>query len=53
MYKQGYTYESAGKLVEVVWACIEKKIRICRQESDGDGGAGDKKERKTEAEVVG
>ena len=27
--------------------------RICGQESDGDGGAGEKKERKTEAEVVG
>ena len=24
-----------------------------RQESDGDGGAGEKKERKTKAEVVG
>ena len=29
----------------------EKTIR--RQESDGDGGAGEKKERKTKAEVVG
>ena len=27
--------------------------RIRRQESDGDGGAGEKKERKTKAEVVG
>ena len=27
--------------------------RICGQESDSDGGAGEKKERKTEAEVVG
>ena len=27
--------------------------RILRQESDGDGGAGEKKERKTKAEVVG
>ena len=35
----------------MVWACTEKRIR--RQESDGDGGAGEKKERKTEAEVVG
>ena len=34
--------ESARKYVEVVWACIEKKRRICRQESDGDGGAGGK-----------
>ena len=29
----------------------EKGIR--RQESDGDGGAGEMKERKTKAEVVG
>ena len=36
----------------MVWACIEKGRRIRRQESDGDGGAGEKKERKTEAEVV-
>ena len=28
------------KQVEVVWACIEKRRRIRRQESDGDGGAG-------------
>ena len=34
----------------MVWACIEKR-RTCGQESDG--GAGEKKERKTEAEVVG
>ena len=27
--------------------------QICRQESDGDGGAGEKKESKTKAEVVG
>ena len=26
---------------------------VCGQESDGDGGAREKKERKTEAEVVG
>ena len=32
---------------------IEKRRRIRRQESDGDGGAGEKKERKTKAEVVG
>ena len=25
-------------------ACTEKRRRICRQESDGDGGAGEKKE---------
>ena len=42
--------ESAGnlvaKLVEVVRACNEKRRRIRRQESDCDGGAGEKKERK-------
>ena len=32
---------------------IEKRIRTRRQESDGDGGAMEKKERKTKAEVVG
>ena len=37
----------------MVWARIEKRRRISRQESDGDGGAGEKKERKTKAEVVG
>ena len=37
----------------MVWARIEKRRRICGQESDGDEGAGKKKERKTEAEVVG
>ena len=31
----------------------EEKTNIRRQESDGDGGAGEKKERKTKAEVVG
>ena len=33
--------------------CFEKRRRIRRLESDGDGGAGEKKERKTKAEVVG
>ena len=37
----------------MVWACREKGTRIRRQESDGDGGVGEKKERKTKAEVVG
>ena len=36
----------------MVWACTERR-RIHRQESDGDGGAREKKERKTKAEVVG
>ena len=37
----------------MVWACIVKRRRIRREESDGNGGAGEKKGRKTEAEVVG
>ena len=37
----------------MVWACIEKRRRIRREESDGDGGAREKKERKTKAEVAG
>ena len=28
----------------MVWACIENRRRIRREESDGDGGAGEKKE---------
>ena len=32
-----------------LWACIENRRRIRREESDGDGGAGGKKERKTKA----
>ena len=32
---------------------IEKRRRICGQASDDDGGVEEKKERKTEAEVVG
>ena len=35
----------------MVWACFEKRKGIRREESDGDGGAGEKKERKTKAEV--
>ena len=35
----------------MVWACIEKRGRIRRQQIDGGGGAGEKKERKTEAGV--
>ena len=33
----------------MVWACLEKRRRIRGQESDGDGGAGEKTGRKTEA----
>ena len=32
---------------------IAYNLNIGRQESDGDGGAGEKNERKTEAVVVG
>ena len=35
----------------MVWARIEKRRRMCRQESNGDECAGEK-ERKTEAEMV-
>ena len=31
----------------MVWASIEKRRRICGQESDGDGCAGKQKERKS------
>ena len=37
----------------MVKACIEKRRQIRRQDSDDDGGAGEMKERKTKAEVVG
>ena len=30
------------------YTCISKRRRICGQYSDGDGGAGEKNERKTE-----
>ena len=33
--------------------CIQERRRICGQESDGAGGAREKKARKTKAEVVG
>ena len=33
----------------MVWTCIEKRRRIRREESDGHGGAGEKKERKIKA----
>ena len=36
----------------MVWACIGKRRILCEQESDVDGSVGEKKERKTEAEVV-
>ena len=37
----------------MVWACIEKRRRMRRLESDGDGNAVEKKERKTKVGVVG
>ena len=36
----------------MVWAYFKRR-RIRRQESDGDEGAGEKKERKTKVEEVG
>ena len=33
----------------MVWACFEKRRRARRQKSDGDGGAGEKKERNAKA----
>ena len=33
-----------------MWACIDKRRRICGQKTDSDGGAGETNERKTEAE---
>ena len=43
-----------GKRVMVMEAPGKRgRGRICGQESDGDGGAGEKRERKTESKVVG
>ena len=42
--------------LSLVYACLcsfEKRRRISRQDSDGDGGAGESKERTTKADVVG
>ena len=36
--------ESRLKWCEVVYACIEKGIRICGQNNDGDRGAGEKQD---------
>ena len=45
--------EISKKVQESRLKWYEKRRRIRRQESDGDGGAGEKKERKTKAEVDG
>ena len=37
----------------MVSACVEKRRRICGQESDDDGGAGEKKGRKSDLNVIG
>ena len=37
----------------MVWSCIEMRRRMCGQESDGDRGAVEEKESKSEAQVVG
>ena len=44
---------SHGPTSRLKWYGHEKRRRIRRKESDGDGGAREKKERKTKAEVVG
>ena len=35
-------YQRKCNEVEVVWTCIETRRRICGQEGDADGGAGEK-----------
>ena len=47
------TVQESWLMWYAVWACIEKRRRICGQESDGDGGAGEKNKTKIEADVVG
>ena len=37
----------------MVWPCIEMRRRMCGQENDGDSGAVEEKERKSEVQVVG
>ena len=37
----------------MVWSCIEMRRRMCEQENDGDRGAVEEKERKSEVQVVG
>ena len=39
--------ESPGKKVEVVWACDEKRGRLCRKEGDGNESTWEKEESKT------
>ena len=38
--------ENAGKKVEVVWACDEKRGTLRRKEGDGNESTGEKEERK-------
>ena len=45
--------EMSKKVLESRLKLYGKRRSICRQTSDGDGCAWEKKERKTEAEVVG
>ena len=35
------------------WTCIEMRRRMCGQDGDGDRGAVEEKERKSESQVVG
>ena len=37
----------------MIWASIEKRRNTRGQDSDGDGGAGERKESNTDAEFVG
>ena len=53
MYRPTYCRSRLTYLNYMCRACFEKRRRIRREESDGDGGAGETKERKTKAEVVG
>ena len=39
--------------IEVVWACDENRGALRRKESDGNGSAREKKERKTLEKIVG
>ena len=38
--------QSPGKVIEVVWACDEKRGTLHRKEGDGNESTGDKEERK-------
>ena len=52
MYSSMYWAEIHSQEIRLKWSGHVLR-RICEQETGDDGGAGGKKERKTEAEVVG